>query len=137
MTRLRSRITGLKEGDANSKFFNMHARHRKRKNLVAKLVDGDHILTNHIEKATVVDHFYTSLIGQYGDRERTIDLEALGLPRHDLFALDSPFYEQELWETIRGLPSDKALGPDGFIGCFYKVCWSIIKEDIMAAVSAI
>jgi hypothetical protein len=35
------------------------------------------------------------------------------------------------------LPSDKAPELDGFARCFYKVCWPIIKEDIMAAVSAV
>jgi hypothetical protein len=35
------------------------------------------------------------------------------------------------------LPSDKAPSPDGFTGRFYKVCWPIIKEDIMAAISAV
>jgi hypothetical protein len=42
-----------------------------------------------------------------------------------------------VWNTVKLLPSDKALGPDGFTGCFYKVCWSIIKDDIMAAISAV
>lgn len=47
------------------------------------------------------------------------------------------FSEQEVWETIKGLPSDKASGPDGFTGLFYKVCWSIIKDDVMAAALAV
>jgi hypothetical protein len=33
----------------------------------------------------------------------TVDLEALGFPRHNLAVLDSPFAEQEVLETIRGL----------------------------------
>ena len=32
------------------------------------------------------------------------------------------------------MPSDKALGPDGFTGRFYKCCWSIIKNDVLVAV---
>jgi hypothetical protein len=28
----------------------------------------------------------------------------------------------------------KAPGPDGFIGVFYKKCWSIIKVDLIRAV---
>jgi hypothetical protein len=35
------------------------------------------------------------------------------------------------------LPSDKAPGPDGYTGRFYKVCWPIIKRDVMAVISAI
>jgi hypothetical protein len=42
-----------------------------------------------------------------------------------------------VWKTILSLPADKALGPDGFTRKFYKVCWPIIKHDIMAAVSAV
>jgi hypothetical protein len=45
--------------------------------------------------------------------------------------------EKEVWETVKLLPSDKAPGPNGFTGGFYKACWSIIKVDIMAAVSAV
>jgi hypothetical protein len=56
------------------------------------LVDGDRILTNHCEKAAAVDQFYTNFIGQCGNRERTIDLDALGLSRHNLEDLDSPFF---------------------------------------------
>jgi hypothetical protein len=74
-----------------------------------------------------VDQFYNNLIGQSEFTERTIDLEALGLPYHDLSDLDSPCSDQEVWDTIRNLPSDKALGPDGFTGRFYKDYWNTIK----------
>jgi hypothetical protein len=29
---------------------------------------------------------------------------------------------------------EPALGPDGFIGSFYKECWDIIKLDIIAVI---
>jgi hypothetical protein len=74
IARSRSRISWLKEGDANTKLFHMHSRHRKRKNFVARLMNGDHILTSHDENAAVVDSFYAKLIDEYGDREQTIDL---------------------------------------------------------------
>jgi len=34
------------------------------------------------------------------------------------------------------LPSEKSPGPDGFIGLFYKKCWSIIGPDLIAALQA-
>jgi 3-phenylpropionate/cinnamic acid dioxygenase small subunit len=77
MARLRSRITRIKDGDANTKYFHMHARYRKRKNLVTLLKDGDNIVTSQADKANLVDQFYSNLIGQSVFRESTIDLEAL------------------------------------------------------------
>jgi hypothetical protein len=35
------------------------------------------------------------------------------------------------------MPSDKAPGPDGFTGAFFKSCWEIIKDDIMAVVNSL
>jgi hypothetical protein len=66
-----------------------------------------------------------------------IYIQALGIPAYDLADLEVPITEKEVWETIKQLPSDKAPGPDGFTGLFYKLCWPVIKEDIMAAMSAI
>ena len=61
----------------------------------------------------------------------------LGVQQHDLSTLDCPFSEEEVWATIKGMPLDKAPGPDGFTGRFYKTCWNIIKGDIMLALEAI
>jgi hypothetical protein len=109
----------------------------KRKNFIAKLISGDQICTSQQEKAVVIDEFYDNLLGSCVNRERTINLEELGIPAHNLTELDTPFSEEEVWNTIKQMPSDKALGPDGLTGRFYKTCWPIIKEDIMAAISAI
>jgi exonuclease III len=137
MARLRSRINWLKEGDANTHLFHIHARHRKRKNFIAKLISGDQICTSQQEEAAVIDEFYDNLLGSCVTRERTINLEELGILAHNLTELDTPFSEEEVWNTIKQMPSDKAPGPDGFTGRFYKTCWPIIKEDIMAAISAV
>jgi hypothetical protein len=81
-----------------------------------------------------VDRFYTNLIGKCVGRDRVIDLEALGLPTFELSELDAPFSVQEVEDIIKRLPVDKAPRPDGFTGRFYKVCWPIIKADMMAAI---
>jgi hypothetical protein len=128
IARLRSRINWLKEGDANTSFFQLHAWHRKRKNFIGKIVSDTQVCTSHDDKTKIVDEFYDNLVGKAEIREHTIDLEelefrehtkaefywhALGVPVHDLAELDSPIVEKEVWETIKQLPSDKAPGPDG------------------------
>jgi len=134
---LRSRMGWLRDGDANTKLFHMHACYQKRKKFIAKLREGDRTITTHEEKASAIFEFYSNLIGSNNDRVRTINLDALNIPRHDLKDLDIPFMEEEVWNTIKNLPSDKAPGPDGFTGRFYKSCWPIIKEDIMAVLHSI
>jgi hypothetical protein len=61
----------------------------------------------------------------------------LGIPAFELVDLDVTFTKKEVWETIKQLSSDKAPGADGFSEIFYKLCWSVIKEDIMSAMSAV
>jgi len=138
IARSRSRITWLSEGDANTALFHAHARHRKRKNFISRLTnDSGVVLTKHEEKEQNIFEFYSNLLGKNMDREVTVNLTELDMPSLDLTELETPFSEQEVWKTINLLPSDKAAGPDGFTGKFYKVCWQIIKVDIMAALSAV
>jgi hypothetical protein len=49
----------------------------------------------------------------------------------DLPVLDDPFSQEEIISVLKDMPSDHALGPDGFNGAFFKKCWDIIKVDIL------
>jgi len=131
---VRSRISWLKDGDANTAIFHSHARHRKRKNFIPKIVSGEQVLTNHEDKAAAIFDFYNQLLGSSAHRDLTINLDELDLSQHDL---KEPFSDEEVWITIKQLHPDKAPGPDGYTGRFYKSCWQIIKKDILAAIAAI
>jgi len=72
----------------------MHAKHRKRKNFISKLKVGDHIVTAHEEKVAEIFEFYSNLIGTVGDRERTINLDALNIPGYDLESMEMFFYRR-------------------------------------------
>jgi hypothetical protein len=42
--------------------------------------------------------------------------------------------QAEIKSVIKGMPTEKAPGLDGFIGLFYKKCWAIIKDDLTQAI---
>jgi hypothetical protein len=57
------------------------------------------------------------------------DLSSLVTLRVDLDSLVAPILKQEFDLIVKMIPTDKALGPDGFNGLFFKKCWDIIKMD--------
>jgi hypothetical protein len=61
IARQRSRILWLREGDACTRFFHLHASHRRRKNFVGHLVVDNRRVTEHDEKAKAVDIFFDQL----------------------------------------------------------------------------
>lgn len=85
--RARSRLDWLADGDANSQLFHAQAKYRKKKNYIARLQEGDRILTVHEDKEQAIWNFYSTLIGTQQDRV----LEAFYQGPHDLAALDAPF----------------------------------------------
>lgn len=134
IARLRSGIRYLKDGDTNTSFFHSQARCRRRKNTITKLQVGDQIVTSHEEKQEAMFHYYEQLLGTSHNRSHTLDLQAFHRPGLDLTDLDAPITKDEVWNTIKTLPADRAPGPDGYTGRFYRACWQIIKSDIMAAI---
>jgi hypothetical protein len=132
----RSRITFLREGDANTNYFHLQACHRGRVNHIAQLADHDTVIVDEIQKAQVVFEHYDSILGNYEDRIHSLDLDLLGIPADTLTGLDHCFSVDEVWSAIRSLPPDKAPGPDGFTGLFYQTAWPVIREDLMHAFNA-
>lgn len=136
IARQRSRITFLAEGDANTRFFHLQACHRRRKSHIMSLsVDGVEVVHNEPMAAAIFDHF-NGLLGQPFQRTARVDMVALGVQPPDLSMLDVCFTEHEVWTAICELPADKAPGPNGFTGLFYKLAWPIIKHDIINAFNA-
>ncbi|XP_073357834.1 uncharacterized protein [Aegilops tauschii subsp. strangulata] len=126
-----SRIMWLKSGDANSKFFHAKIRARRRKNYIHSIKVGNAEITEHHEKASAARDHFTESIGRLRQRSCTLNWEELHLREIDMSGFDLPFTEPEVWAAVLASPAEKAPGPDGFTGRFFRACWSTVKYDIM------
>jgi hypothetical protein len=87
----------------------------------------------HESKEVVLFQHFSRMLGEKESRSYTLNWEALDLPSIPAVGLDNPFTSKEVWEAIKDSPAEKAPGPDGFTGIFYRRCWSVIKPEIMVA----
>ena len=118
-------------------FFHLQACHRSRKNYIESVSVGDVKLVREEEKAEAFFRHFDSILGTRCNNEASLDFASLGLPTVDTSMLDICFSEEEVWRIIQEIPVDRAPGPDGFTGLFYRRAWSIIKPDIMRAFHAL
>jgi hypothetical protein len=116
--------------------FHAVANGRKAKNFIPVVRIGTERVTDQCEKEEAFHQAYLQLLGTIQNRELTLDLRELGMQckAEELRDLGEIFSEDEVWSIIKGLPPDRAPGPDGFVGAFYQRAWPVIKQDIMAAV---
>ena len=75
---------------------------------------------------------FREIMGKDSAREHTVDLDFLNIQLLDLSEQDLVFQEEEIWDVIKDMPSDRAPGPDGFIGAFFQKAWNVIKRDILS-----
>lgn len=80
--------------------------------------------------------YYNDLLGKPFARQHRIDLTQLSLPRLDLDELAAPFMADEVTRIVRETPSDRAPGPDGFSGAFFKVAWGVVGTDVVRVFQA-
>lgn len=45
--------------------------------------------------------------------------------------MERAFEEEKVFEVVKALNSDKALGSDGFFMVFFQACWDVLKVCIM------
>lgn len=82
-------------------------------------------------KAGIVFDYYNEFLGKAFISQHRIDVAALGLPRLDLQELAARFTMDEVVRIVRETPSDRAPGPDGFSGAFYKAAWSVVGPNVV------
>ena len=49
--------------------------------------------------------------------------------------MEGDFSFEEIKRAIDDIPAEKAPGPDGFSGGFFKSCWDTIKADLFEALN--
>lgn len=129
-----ARLTNLREGDANTKFFHRRISARRRKNHIHRLKHAQGWVTEHKEKEKIIHNHFSEVMGRPSTSNNDFNWEELGIESHALQDLNSAITEEEVWEAIKEMPNDKAPGPDEFTGMFFKKCWGIIKHSIMRVI---
>ena len=84
IARQKSRCRFLKDGDANTRFFNLHACHRKHKSYIPSISHGGQTFTLEEAKSGAVFDYYDGLLGTRFHCLHRIDLAGLDLPTLDL-----------------------------------------------------
>jgi hypothetical protein len=116
--RQRSRITWLKKGDTNTKFFHIMANVRKRKNYIHTLQINDGLVASQSQKHAAIFNHFKLHTGTYIPRACSMNFAELGWEPRQLSHLELPFTEEEVKQVIQTAPKEKAPGLDGFIGIF-------------------
>ncbi|XP_073360030.1 uncharacterized protein [Aegilops tauschii subsp. strangulata] len=84
-------------------------------------------------KEQIATEFFDRLLGDPGSVSTGFNWDALDLPRANLDDLEAAFTREEIAAAIADLPPDRAPGPDGFPGAFYKAAAEIILDDLVLA----
>jgi hypothetical protein len=130
-----SRVTNLKEGDANTRYFHLRINARRRKNHIHRLKHNNDWITEHDQKKQVIHEHFNNIIKKGPQRSRNFNWNIIPTPPCDLSDLDAPFLEEEVKAVVDDTACDKAPEPDGFTGAFFKACWNTMKDDIMAVIN--
>lgn len=134
---LASRITNLREGDANTRFFHPKVNARRRKNSIHWLQKEAGCATSHDDKAALVNDYFSSIMGTPSPRTRDFNWETINIQRYNLEHLAALFSDDEILRAISLTPSNKAPSPDGYTANFFKSYWEIIRGELVTALNTI
>lgn len=132
----KSRVTWLKNGDANNKFFFNSCKDRWNTNKIFSLEDNEgHTISSHRNISEIAVAYYTNLFGRTSNVN--IFPDDLILPQlsvNQQMELSRPFTADDIWQTIKSMPRNKSPGPDGLTVEFFMAAWNIIGADVVKGI---
>jgi hypothetical protein len=133
----RSRLTWLKEGDRNTKYFHSKSVWRARKNNIRQLVDDSGVA--HVDVGimqSMATEYFQQLFTADNDLDPTpvVDLIDHCISDEANDRLCGEFSEKEISDALFQIGPLKAPGPDGFPARFFQRNWATLKEKVTAAV---
>ncbi|XP_073014526.1 uncharacterized protein [Primulina eburnea] len=137
--RQRSRISWLKDGDRNTKYFYSKASLRRNQNTIAGLVSsqGDWCTETQSISAIVLDYFeslFTSSNPLDDEIGRVVDAVAPQVDTQMNQVLCAPFTATDIRRALFDMHPDKAPGPDGLSALFYQKFWDVVGKDVTDAI---
>jgi exonuclease III len=134
--RQKSRITWLKEGEKNTKFFHRSMVQRRQSNRITHLISEQGTkIQQHADVEKELLTYYQSLLTEPPtDRSQAITSILKHIPKEvtkeQNETLMRPITQEEVDQSLKATPLGKAPGPDDFTSDFFHYCWDIIREDV-------
>ncbi|WMV13665.1 hypothetical protein MTR67_007050 [Solanum verrucosum] len=135
----KTQLQWFKDGDANTKYFHALVRGRRRRLFLHKIcTENDVWIQGEKQLAQAACDYYQQMFTGHTERidERVLQLipTSVTLEQNELLqALPSI---EELRQVVFAMNPNSTAGPDGIGGKFYQAYWSMINEDLLAAVQS-
>lgn len=137
--RQKSRISWLREGDKNTKFFHTYVKGRRVHNRIRNLQRNDSSWTSSEDEVVKeISDYFKDLFssGGRGDMSDILDGIPNSITQDMNNNLTKVVEEKEIHDALFSMNSEKSPGQDGMTPLFFQKFWSIIKKDIIPAIQA-
>lgn len=131
----RSKITWLKEGDRNTRYFHNKASVRKKKNHISCLKDNIGLWQEGENRDKIILDYFTTL---FTSSTHETDISFLDhMPtRVDEgmnMILDVEFTQEEVFSALKQMHPIKAPGPVGMTPIFFQKYWDVMGQEVTNA----
>ena len=131
----RGKVRDCVLGDDNTKYFQMCATIRLRKNQIRVLDPGDTLVFSHSGKEKILHDFYHNLLGIPSPTKPLSNLPSLlnhtALDSFQSSSLIAPFSLTEIKKALWAMKNDSSPGPDGFGPAFFKFFWNLVNPSLV------
>lgn len=123
----------LREGDANTQYFQARTTQRLRHNQIRGIEVGGTMITSHVGKTQALTQHLSAILGVNEEATWDFNLNAR-YSDHALVALFSAA-EALAVAAVRAMNRTSAPGPDGFGSSFFQAAWSRVSPQLMSLLS--